>query len=150
MSCSSNATPQVGSIGEELDLLIAQGRTFGPLSFEMATINPDLLPWPADTDIPDSAWIPFDLTGCEIRGQMRKKWDSTAAEADFVCTITDATAGKYEIDLPDEVTADIIAGSDYRRPESQYVWDLELVDSAGDITPLYWGAVRVQRRVTRV
>lgn len=149
MSCTS-AVPQVGNIGEELDLLIAQGRDFGPLRFQAFQLDPALGEWPADAPIPESAWVPMNLTGATIRGQIRKKPADTAVVAALVVTMTDAAAGRYELSLPDEVVAGIVAGTDLRRPESLYAWDLEMVEPGGRIVPLYWGAVRVHRRVTRV
>jgi hypothetical protein len=150
MSCTADHAITLGSIGERMDLLIAQGRSFGPMLFQAFQVDPALLPWPADTEVPDSAWVPVDLTGSTIRGQIRKKPGDTAVVASLVVSITNPTEGRYQLSLPDETTDDIVAGTDYRRPESLYVWDLEILDPAGNIKPLYYGDVRVQRRVTRV
>lgn len=123
----------IGTIGERLDLLVRQGGTLGP--FVCTMVNPD--------------GTPVDLTGCSITGQIRKRPADAVIVAALAITITDPAGGAYRFGLPDDVTAAIVAGADISRPESLYVWDLELHDSAGQVIPLYWGDVRVHREVTR-
>lgn len=128
------APPKIGSIGAEMDLLIKQGGTFGPVT--VTARNPDN--------------TPMDLTGCTVRGQIRKKALDTAVVATFVCTIAAdqvTNRGKFEFGLTDEVTAAIAA--DEQPAKSLFVWDMELEDSAGRVIPLYYGQVEVFREVTR-
>lgn len=125
---------QIGNIGERLNLLIRQGATFGPYRCTMT--NPD--------------GSPVDLTGASIVGQIRKRASDATAVADLQVTMVDRAAGVYEFGLSDETSAGITAGSDTTRPESLYVWDMELHDSLGRVIPLYYGDVRVFREVTRV
>ncbi|MFM2053614.1 MAG: hypothetical protein RL456_1651 [Pseudomonadota bacterium] len=128
------STQTIGSIGQRLDLLIRQGATLGP--FPCTMTNPDA--------------TPVNLTGATIRGQIRKKPADAAVIASFDVTVTDATAGKYTFGLTATATAAITAGADVTKPESLYVWDMELEDAAGRVTPLFWGDARVHREVTRV
>lgn len=127
------AVPQIGSYGVELDLRIKQGATFGPVT--VTARNPDA--------------TVMDLTGCTVRGHMRKKaLDTGPPVATFVCTVlSPATAGMFEFGLTDEVTAAIVA--DEQPAKSTFVWDMELEDSTGRVIPLYYGQATVFREVTR-
>lgn len=132
------ATPSLGSIGEKLDLVIRQGGTFGP--FEVALKNPD--------------GTAVDLTGSEIRGQIRKK----ALDVDVIVALdvvinpdqVDEGKGKFTFGLDADATADIVAGEVITEAASVYVWDMEWQDSLMRVTPMYYGGVKVQREVTRV
>lgn len=132
-------TPTIGYFGERLDLKIRQGATFGPIQ---ATMRNPVVP-------PATIGTPVDLTGCTIRGQIRRKALDVAIVASFAVTITNAAAGQYEFGLSSATTAGITAGETLDSSTSKYVWDLELVDATGRITPLYYGAVTVLREVTR-
>lgn len=123
---------EIGVVGEELNLRIRQGATFGPYEFVMQ--NPDT--------------TPVDLTGCTIRGQIRRDANSTVALT-LTVPITDAANGEYELSLTDEQTAGLRAGKTEASSDSRYVWDLELLDAGGAVTPLYYGIVTVLREVTR-
>lgn len=68
-----------------------------------------------------------DLTGCTLRGQIRKDCGgATVAEID--CSITDAGAGEtlWEMQVPTG-----IGGCDARDPAAKYIGEVELVDSLG-------------------
>lgn len=91
---------------------------------------------------------PVDLTGCLIRGMIRKTPSSAAVLLNITVTSAYDATGAYSFGLTDEQTATLTAGTDINRPESLYVWDLEMLDSTGQIIPLYWGDVHVHRRVT--
>ena len=127
------ANPKIGWLGEPLDLEIRQGATFGP--HNAAMVNPDN--------------SPVDLTGCVIRGQIRRTALTTTVTASLSCTITDPAGGLYTLSMTDEVTAAIPAGESITDPKSKYVWDLELEDSQGRVIPLYYGNVSVLRESTR-
>lgn len=126
---------QIGFKGEKLDLLIRQGATFGP--FVVTTLNPDGI-------------TPVNLTGCTMRGQIRKLAKSAVAAATLNCVITDAPGGVYQFELSDAVTASLKAGESEIDDASKYVWDLEMVDSLGRVIPVYYGDVTVFREVTKV
>ena len=123
----------LGYIGEKLDLLVKQGSTLGP--FRVTLLNADQ--------------TPVNLTGCTVRGHVRKKALSADIAALFAVSITEATAGKFEFGLPDEITAAIPAGETLKDPLSLYVWDMELEDALGRVMPLYYGDCKVFREVTR-
>jgi hypothetical protein len=126
--------PTLGYIGERLDLLVKQGSTLGPFPVELK----------------DSVGAAIDLTGCNIRGHIRRKALDTALVKSFNVVITDAAAGKFSFSLSDEETATIPAGEELKDRDSIYVWDMELEDSAGSVRPLYYGELKVFREVTRV
>lgn len=126
---------KVGYIGEKLDLVIKQGSTLGPFTATMTYAD---------------GVTPFDLTGCTIRGQIRKRaLDATVVE-DLQVTITDAPAGQYEFGLDVAATTAMVAGENMTDPASKYVWDMELVRADASILPLYYGGVSVFREATRV
>lgn len=124
----------IGYYGEKLDLLIRQGADFGPVLGIL--LNPNL--------------TPVNLTGCTVRGQIRRRALDAVVVATLVCVITDAPAGKYTFGLPLAVTTAMAAGARPEDPLSRYEWDLELLDALGRVTPLRYGSVVVLREVTRV
>jgi hypothetical protein len=126
------ATQSIGSFGSKLNLNIRQGGTFDATA---TAKNPDT--------------TPINLTGATVRGQIRKKALDTAVVESFTCTITDAVNGVFTFGLTDEETAAIAAGEQPTEEASLYVWDMELEDSLGRVTPLFYGNVTVLREVTR-
>jgi len=122
----------LGTLGEEMNLQIRQGATFGPFLFAMK--NPDN--------------TPVDLTDCLIRGQIRKT-PKSLEWTDLDVSITAPSLGEYQIGLSLEMTTAMDAGTTITSQESLYVWDLELIDSMGLTTPLYYGTATVFREVTR-
>lgn len=126
---------QIGTKGAELDLLIRQGATFGPVTSTLT--NPD-----------DS---PIDLTGAIIRAQIRKTASSSIERGCVISfDIIDAANGVFQWYLDAQTTANLHADNESEdAPASMYVWDMELEDSIGRILPLIYGKVRVFREVTR-
>ncbi len=124
----------LGYIGDKVDLLVRQGATFGPMRVELT--NPDA--------------TPVNLTGCTVRGQLRKKALSADVVAQFEVAVIDPQGGVFTFGFTDEVTAGIPAGESVKALESAYVWDMEVLDSTGRVNPLYYGDVKVFREVTRV
>lgn len=127
------ATPRIGNLGSKLNLDIRQGGTF---SATVTLTNPDA--------------TPVDLTGATVRGQLRKTALDAAVVATFDVTITDAVNGVFEYGLTDEDTAGITAGEQPTEDASLYVWDMELEDTLGRVTPLFYGTATVLREVTRL
>lgn len=123
----------IGDIGEKIDLKIRQGADFGPITETL--VNPD------GTSV--------DLTGCALRGQIRKTADSAEVVAELNFEVVDAAAGVIRWGLTNAQTAGIPAGADLRMKESRYVWDRELVDATGRVVPLSYGEALVWREVTR-
>lgn len=126
--------PAIGNVGFRQDLNVRQGATLGPIRV---------------TATDRTTGLPLNLTGSTIRGQIRKTPAAPTFVAAFAITVTDPVAGVFEIDLSEQTTAAIPAGADMTRPESCYVYDIEMVDSLGRVIPLMWGDVRVLREVTR-
>jgi len=125
----------VGTKGQQVDLLIRQGASLGPVACRLT--NPDT--------------SPMNLTGATIRAQIRKTAsDALSTGAAAVCTVTNAANGEftYEFTVEDTtlLTADATSES---APASVYVWDMELEDSVGRVTPLVYGTVNVFREVTK-
>ena len=124
----------IGSKGAELDLLIRQGATLGP--YPARLVNPDT--------------SPMDLTGCTLRAQVRKTYSTdlqTGASAVF--TIVNALDGRFTWKIPATSTRELAAGPTELHKDSLYVWDMEIEDSQGDVTPLLYGVVKVFREVTK-
>lgn len=125
----------IEQVGERLDLTVRQGSTLGPIRHQLA----------------DQADNPIDLTGCIVRGQVRKTALATEVTANLVITYApDRTDGWYTFGLPASVTENIIAGASANAPESTYVWDSELVLADGvTVIPLYHGVFRLPAEATR-
>lgn len=122
----------IGSIGDELNLLIKQGSTFK--SYDIELQNNDR--------------TPFDLTSCTLRGHIRREPGDITPVAVIEFIYVDRPAGKFYFTLSKEVTTLIPAGQTVKSKESQYVWDCELEDALGTVTPLYYGSAKVFREVT--
>lgn len=127
--------PQIGTKGAELDLLIRQGATFGPVTSTIS--NPD--------------GTPMDLTGATLRAQVRKTPTSPIGEgcvASF--TITNPTSGNFDWYFSATATSTLAADNESETaPASVYVWDMEIEDAAGRVIPLMYGKVNVFREVTK-
>ena len=77
-----------------------------------------------------------------VRAQLRPSPSSSTKTADFTCTITDATNGKFTVQLSNSQTAAIASG--------KYYYDVELVNtSSSAVTRLLQGVARVTAEVTR-
>lgn len=130
------AAPIIGTKGAQLDLLIRQGATFGPIR---TTIRNSLTN------------LPVNLTGHTVRGQIRKTAASTlqdGASAEF--RIEDAERGIVSFWFNAEATRALQADSiSEDAPASQYVWDMEMESPSGFVQPLMYGNVKVFREVTK-
>lgn len=124
----------IGSKGAELDLLIRQGATLGPYPARLANLDAS----------------PMNLTGCTLRAQVRKSYTTDIQPgASFVFTIVDALDGRFIWSIPASSTRDLLAGPTETHKDSLYVWDMEIEDSQGNVTPLLYGMARVFREVTK-
>jgi hypothetical protein len=122
----------LGYLGEQQDLHIRQGATFGP--FTVTIKNPD--------------GTPVDISQIQIRGHVRKN-PFDAGFYPFSIVKTDPAAGTFEFSLPSEVTTSMPAGTSLESVHSQYVYDIELDSGLGQVTPLLFGSAKVFREVTR-
>lgn len=123
----------VGNKGEQLDLLIRQGGTFGP--FKLFVKNPDN--------------TPVDLSESSFRAQIRKTFNSQVVAATFTCIVTNPTQGEVSIELSATQSAMLTAGEDEEFPDSKYLWDLEAEESGGRVIPYLYGNVKVFREITK-
>jgi hypothetical protein len=125
--------PQIGTKGGNLDLLIRQGAT---LMASVVATNPD--------------GSPIDLTGATITAQIRKLPSSATPECSATIVLTNPTAGTFTFEFVAADNADLTASDTSETSEaSTYVWDLEVLDAAGKVTPLLYGNVYVWREVTK-
>jgi len=113
----------LGDIGDRVDLVIKQGATFGPFSGFITNPNGS----------------PVDLTGCELRAQLRRRPSEPAVNFDI--EITDAVGGEFTLQLAKETTAGLTS-------PPKYVWDFELEDALGRVSPICYGDVQVSLEVT--
>ena len=127
--------PILGTKGANLDILIRQGATFGPVIARLKDNNGN----------------PVNITGCTLRAQIRKTPTSTLVDgATAVFDITDPANGIFTFEFTAEVTTLLTADSESETaPASIYVWDMEMQDSSGRVTALVYGKVNVFREVTK-
>lgn len=121
---------KLGFVGEEMELLIRQGSSFGPYIFTVQ--NPDT--------------TPVNLTGCTVAAQLRKAPGSPTV-AVLTCTITAPTLGEFQMEMPKATTGALVCGPTPENPDSIYNWDMVLVDSSGRNTPLYYGKAKIHAKV---
>lgn len=132
--------PTLRNIGERLDHEVRQGSTLGPYRHQLWRVKPS-------TGV---TGVPFDLTGCQVRGQVRRTAaaEEVTAELDIEIAI-DPTDGYYDYTISDEITADMEVGPAIGSPLSTYVFDTELELPDGRVVPLLYGALRLQPEVTK-
>lgn len=82
----------------------------------------------------------IDITNYTYRGQIRKTYSSSTA-VDFYTSAADPASGKLDISLSALKTSAMKAG--------RYVYDVEIVDSIGNVTRVVEGQLEVTPRVTR-
>jgi hypothetical protein len=86
--------------------------------------------------------VAWDITGYLARAQLRKTKTASAIAATFVCTVTDAVAGKVKIELDNATTSGLIPGVHF--------YDLELY-TAGDanVVRLLQGKATITPEITK-
>lgn len=82
----------------------------------------------------------IDISNYTYRGQIRKTYSSSTA-VDFYTSTNNPAAGKLNISLSSAQTTAMKAG--------RYVYDVEMVDSIGNVTRVIEGQLEVTPRVTR-
>lgn len=88
---------------------------------------------------------PIDLTGYSVRMDIRGGKSKSATLIHDLATagdisITDAAGGEVTVDIPDETTAGFSFGTAFH--------DVELEDSAGNVTRLVQGKIWLDKEVT--
>lgn len=133
------ATSKISTLGERRDLELHQGASLRPVRQYLTR-----------RATPDAEPTPVDLTGAQVRGQIRKTALSAVIEVSFGARIAPVpTEGWIEFWLTDEQTASLTAGDELTSPESLYAYDIEVEDAEGNVDVTLSGAVRVRAGVTR-
>lgn len=123
----------ISNVGAQVNLSVRQGADF---ITQLTFTNPD-----------GSA---VDLTGCELVAQIRRNINDVTPAAAFTFAIAAPTTGIAVMSMAAAITATLVCGpAGLSDPLSQYVWDLELVNSSGAISSPLYGNVQVFREVTR-
>lgn len=127
--------PTIGHKGENLDLIIRQGATVGPVHMLLE----------------EDDGSPTDLTGCTLLAQIAKTADGpTIAGASGTFTVLDAAGGTAEFSFTDEATALLTADPDSETAAaSTYVWGMDLHRADGSVTPLLYGVANVFRNIPK-
>jgi hypothetical protein len=121
--------------GQELNLTIRQGATFGPV---VCTLK-------------DNAGNPINITGYTVRASIRKSpFSRKLTGCNATCIITNAAAGQWSFEFTAADTALLAAGDNENSPESLHQWDMEIQEPSGKIIPVVYGTVKVFREVTKV
>jgi hypothetical protein len=89
-----------------------------------------------------------DLTGCIIRGKIKKKASDASAVVNLNFTIDPGTSGTYRFWLDASQTAAMPCGDSIQSSASQYVHDIEMQDTLNRVIPLYYGPAYVFREIT--
>jgi hypothetical protein len=133
------ATARISTLGERRDLELHQGASLRPVRQYLAR-----------RATPEAEPTPVDLTGAQVRGQIRRKALAGEVVATFNTRIaTDPTEAWIEFWLTDEQTAAIPCGDALTDPESVYEYDIEVEDAGGNVDVALCGAVRIRAGVTR-
>ena len=83
----------------------------------------------------------INVSGYQVRSQMRRSYYSANATANLVCTITDSANGEITITLAAANTSNIKAG--------RYLFDLEIVDLSDVTVRVLEGIITVTPEITR-
>jgi hypothetical protein len=133
------ATEKISTLGERRDLELHQGASLRPVRQYLTR-----------RAMPTAQPTPVDLTGAQVRGQIRKTALATTVVASFGTRIAPVPAeGWIEFWLTDEQTAAITAGPEFTSPESLYEYDIEVEDADGNVDVSLSGVVRIRAGVTR-
>ena len=122
----------IRALPEILELEVVQGSTLGPIRHVL-------------TDADD---VPLDITGFQIRGQVRKKARAADVLATFDIFIVGAE-GYYEFELTDEASEVLDCGDKLTDSKSLYEYDIEVEDLSGRVRTVLAGPLRVKAGVTR-
>ena len=127
-------TPQIGTKGDRLDILIRQGATFGPMQCTVLKADGS----------------PEDLTGCKFVAEIRKTPDAPGPAASAVFEMPDPLAGRFNYSFLAPDTKPIpCAPEGETSPDSLYVWDLEIHYPSGMVRPMLYGDALVFREVSK-
>lgn len=83
----------------------------------------------------------LNLTGYQVRSQMRRSYYSANAAATINCAVSDASTGEITMTVTAANTANIKAG--------RYLFDLEATDPNGFISRVLEGIITVTPEITK-
>jgi hypothetical protein len=133
------ATEKISNLSERRDIELHQGASLRPVRQYLTR-----------RATPTAEPQPVNLTGAQVRGQIRKKPSSEPIVATFGSRVAPVpTEGWIEIWLTDEQTASIACSDDITAPESLYAYDVEVEYPDGSVDVTLSGAVRIRAGVTR-
>ena len=96
----------------------------------------------SDVTVSDTDGNVFDLTGYTARAKMATGYTSTRTRVTITATVNaDPTTGIVTLSLTDTQTAALEA-------PARYVYDLEVVSSAGSVTRVIEGIINIRPNVT--
>ena len=90
------------------------------------------------TDDVTNAYI--NVSGYVVRSQMRRSYFSANSSANITCTITDAANG--------EITMSMTAANTSLLKAGRYLYDVEIVDTAGNTSRILEGIITITPQVT--
>lgn len=91
----------------------------------------------------------IDITNAQIRGQIRKTWNSPDVIATWQITKTNPTQGEFKATISASTTANIPCGDKVSDPKSQYVYDFEIEFADGTVMEIAKGKLLVEWEVTK-
>lgn len=91
-------------------------------------------------EIEDAVGDSFDLSGYDVRGQIRKTYTSSTA-TDLDVSISNPSNGEITMELSSTDTINLKSG--------RYVYDVEIYDNSGYVLRVLEGQVIVNPRVTQ-
>jgi hypothetical protein len=93
--------------------------------------------------------VPRDLTGYEVRMQIRKNFDQSTAYLTFTSNdgsiVVTPLDGKVEVLIPPDATSSI----PFKGDSLDCVYDIELVTPSQEVIRILMGDVAISREVTR-
>lgn len=120
----------ISNLGIEVDFEIVSGTDF---SATLTLLNPDT--------------TPINLSGSTFAADIKKSTVSPVVEQAMTVTMTDAVNGVLKVSLP-HASNTLQAGATATDPEGQYVWDLKMTDSGGNVSHPRYGTVTIWSGVT--
>lgn len=118
------------------NLIIMQGSTFNK-PCRITRLDPDT-----------GTEVPFDLTGYQIRGQIRWAATDTEPVAAFQSEVTNAVGGEFRFFLPADVSASIQLTGKNALETSEAFYDLEMY-SATEVIRIAFGSVVFSPEITK-
>jgi hypothetical protein len=127
----------LGFIGHRQDLQLGAGDDF-EFDFELKTRNEF------------GELVPIPLAGFVIDAHIKKSHTDALIAVNGIVTIVDAQLGKCNLLFAGADTQALEVGQTINDPKSIYFWDMKMRDAASKVHPIYYGDVRILRKITSV